>query len=82
MADFGFANLSNANLINTNLLKSYFKNTILDNVIVDSSTLTDSCFENNIVNKIQCTLMRYTLPGMPPYETTYEQRDNYKINYP
>ena len=41
-----------------------------------------SCFENDILNKIQCSLMRYSLPGMPPYETTYEQRDNYKINYP
>jgi hypothetical protein len=64
------------------LHKSYFKNTILDDVLIDSTTLTDSCFENDVINKIQCTLMRYTLPGMPPYETTYEHRDNYKINYP
>ena len=69
-------------LIGANLVKSYFKNTILDDIVIGSTTLTDSCFENDIVNKIQCTLMRYTLPGMPPYETTYEQRDNYKINYP
>ena len=82
MTDFGAANLSNTNLLGANLLKSYFKNTILDDMVIDSTTLTDSCFENDILNKIQCSLIRYSLPGMPSYETTYEQRDNYKINYP
>ena len=82
MADFGAANLSNANLSGANLLQSYVKNTNLENIITDSSTLTDTCFENNLIDKIQCKIYRLVSIDDIPYNTTYEHRDNYKINYP
>jgi len=82
MADLGAANLSESNLSGSNLLKSYVKNTNLQNIITNSNTLTDTCFSNNFIDKIQCKLFRLTSIGNPPYPTTFEHRDNYKVIYP
>ena len=82
MADLGAANLSEANLSGANLLKSYIKNTNLEHIITDSNTLTDTCFSNDLINKIQCKISRLTSIGNPPYETTFEHRDNYRVIYP
>jgi uncharacterized protein YjbI with pentapeptide repeats len=82
MADFGAANLSESNLSGANLLKSYIKNTNLHNTIINSTTLTDICFENNFIEKIQCKLYRSISLGNPPYETNFEHRDNYPVRFP
>ena len=46
------------------------------------NTKMDSCFHDDLINKIQCTIIRQFSIENPPYETTYEHRDNYSINYP
>ena len=80
--DFGAANLSNANLSGANLLQSYVKNANLENIITDSSTLTDICFKNNLIDKIQCKIQRLVSIDDIPYNTTNEHRDNYDVVYP
>jgi len=82
MADFGGANLSYSDLSGANLLKSFVKNINRENIIVDSNTLTDICFENNLIDKIQCKIHRLVSIDDLPYNTTYEHRDNYKVIYP
>jgi uncharacterized protein YjbI with pentapeptide repeats len=82
MADLGAANLSESNLSGANLLKSYVKNTNLHNTIINSTTLTDVCFENNFIEKIQCKLYRSTSLGNPPYDTNFEHRDSYPVRFP
>ena len=36
----------------------------------------------NLIDKIQCKIFRLTSIGNPPYHTTFEHRDNYKVIYP
>ena len=46
------------------------------------NTETDICFENNLIDKIQCKIHRLVSIGNIPYNTTYEHRDNYDVVYP
>ena len=77
-ADLGAADLTNANLKNAKIHNSYFKNAKIGNVNIDG-TITDSCFEQDLINKIICKIKLELNPNSPPYETTYELRDNYSL---
>ena len=77
-ADLGGADLTNANLKNAVIQNSYFKNAKLDGVMMDE-TDTDSCFKQDLLNKIICKINFELNPNSPPYETNFEFRDNYSL---
>ena len=54
-ADLGGADLTNANLKKAVIQNSYFKNAKLDGVMMDE-TDTDSCFKQDLLNKIICKI--------------------------
>ena len=76
--DLGGADLTNANLDSAKIQNSFFKNAKMENVIINE-TITDSCFEQDLINKIICKINFEINPNTPPYETTNEFRDNYSL---
>ena len=70
--------LTNANLENAVIKNSYFKNSKLEGVVIDGAT-TDSCFKQDLLNKIICKISFEINPNTPPYETYFEFRDNYSL---
>ena len=50
----------------------------MENVIINE-TITDSCFEQDLINRIICKIKLELNPDSPPYETNYEFRDNYSL---
>ena len=76
--DFGGADLTNANLSNAKIQNSFFKNAKMENVIINE-TITDSCFEQDLINRIICKIKLELNPDSPPYETKYKIRDNYSL---
>jgi len=49
------------------------------NNIVTKDTKSDSCFEQDIFNRIICKINFELVPNSPPYESNYELRDNYSL---
>ena len=76
--DFGGADLTNVNLENAIIHNSYFKNTKLDGVKT-GGTVSDSCFKQDLLNRIICKINFELNPDSPPYETYYELRDSYSL---
>ena len=74
----GAADLTNANLNSAKIQNSFFKNAKIENVIINE-TITDSCFEQDLINKIICKIKLELDPDSPPYETNFEFRDNYSL---
>ena len=44
-----------------------------------NEAITDSCFEQDLINRIICKIKFELNPDSPPYETNYEFRDNYSL---
>ena len=57
---------------------SYFKNVKLDGVKSDG-TIKDSCFEQDLLNKIICKISFELNPDSPPYDSHYQLRDDYSL---
>ena len=51
---------------------SYFKNSNLDNVKTSLTTKTDSCFGDNVLDRILCYLFRTITPDTPPFYGKYQ----------
>jgi len=65
-------------LSNAKIQNSFFKNAKIENVTIDEA-ITDSCFEQDLINRIICKIKLELDPDSPPYETNYEFRDNYSL---
>ena len=44
-----------------------------------NETITDSCFEQDLINRMICKIKLELNPDSPPYETNYDFRDNYVL---
>ena len=77
-ADLGAADLTNANLESAKIQNSFFKNAKMENMNINEA-ITDSCFEQDLINRIICKIKLELNPNSPPYEQTYEFRDNYVL---
>ena len=77
-SNLGGADLTNANLKNTIIQNSYFKNAKMDRIIINE-TNSDSCFEQDLFNKVICKIKLELSQYSPPSETDYELRDNYSL---
>ena len=40
---------------------------------------SDSCFKQDLLSRVICKINFELNPDSPPYETTYELRDNYSL---
>ncbi|MFM8658344.1 MAG: hypothetical protein ACKOCQ_00160, partial [Candidatus Nitrosotenuis sp.] len=58
----------------------YSKNTKFENIQRSDKTKTDSCFEKDTMNKAFCKIILKLYKIGPPYETTFEHRDKYKLH--
>ena len=70
--------MTNAVLKDTIIKNSYFKNSKLDGVVMNDSD-NDSCFKQDIINRIFCKINFEINPDRPPYETDFELRDSYSL---
>ena len=77
-ADLGAVDLTNVNLNSAKIQNSFFKNAKMGNMNINE-TITDSCFEQDLINRIICKIKLELNPDSPPYETNYEFRDNYVL---
>ena len=81
-ADLGFADFAGADLSGANLLGAYSKNANFEGSKISADTKKDSCFQTDYLNRALCKMYVFLEPSSPPYETTFEFRDNYIVEYP
>ena len=67
-------NLASADLSGANLLLSYSKNAIISDIKTSSTTKSDACFDNELLDRILCTAIRKLESDSPPF---YGEMRNY-----
>ena len=67
-------NLASADLSGANLLLSYSKNAIISDIKTSSTTKSDACFDDELLDRILCTAIRKLESDSPPF---YGEMSNY-----